>query len=176
MAKNLQSELGLFTVDSNTRDVTLTGAASDVDFVAERLGRESGLMGQQLRNMNAIRMANDPDGQYTAYMNDMTDSIKAIAPTWQSDFSSLIAAGLSEEEAKSYADNAAKISLSTRAPILNLKYPFANDIDMLASAAAKAGTQFHVPGGKANTDVDSRKQWKNEYKAKRKAKKNKSKQ
>lgn len=142
------ASINYWVYDDVAKAITLTDNGAR-DFVKAELG----IAAQQNYNAAALDVLQDPKTQIAAYNTALDVIIKTAGIAFKKDVKELMDLGLPEESAKKTALTKANAVISGERAILDYKYPLINNMDVMASAQAKAGLSFHVPqpfGGNQN--------------------------
>lgn len=131
----------LFKISGKTLDLDEKGFES-------LLARNSGVSFEQLQNKAILEMVANPATELGKYDTAVNAAITAEGLQMVKDFEQLQKLGLPEEKVKEIVLGKAQRRLADTIQILKYSYPLAGDMDILASAAAKAGTQIHVSARK----------------------------
>jgi hypothetical protein len=117
----------------------------DKDKVKALLSRELGYIAQEKYNLAAINAMAHPDTQLEKYYKALEEDTKTAADVYIKDVNTLIDIGYPTERAHDIALTTANDVMNGRKKLLAARFPLVGDLDLLASAAAKAGTKVHVP-------------------------------
>ncbi len=130
----------------NNGALAITDAGA-TDFVRRNLGIDT----LQKRNIAALESLENPAATLGNYHDELNAKIAEAGAQWKNDVTSLLDKGLPKEFAERQALKWADQAIDKERTMLSFTYPLADNMDILATAQAKAGTAIHL-GGKDKSD------------------------
>lgn len=164
MASVAQIGGGFYDITFTQANQGSVGVAVSDASAAKYVRKELGLEVMEARNKKALAVLADPAAQLGLYQTEVAKKTTEAGKMFKVDFDELMTYGYPEDKAKAIALEKAGNYLNDEMKILDVQWPYVNDMNLLATATAKAGVNL--------TGVSQSKQAKYEaaYKA-RKAKK-----
>lgn len=106
--------------------------------IASYLSRDLGIESAKARNNSILATMGDPEKQLDDYNTALDTLLDKAATVYKHAFDKLTSLGLPAEKAQQVAKNKAAIFIQHEKTILDLEFPLANDINVLASIKAKS--------------------------------------
>jgi hypothetical protein len=135
-------------------------ALAGKDFVKRNLG----ITAVQARNAASLDALKDPSAKLAAYHNALNAQVDIAGEQWAKDVALLLLKGLPKEKAEQIALGWASQDINKSKQILALDFPLMENMDLLATAEAGAGTQIHLGSADKLEKYDK---YKAAYKAKK---------